>query len=229
MEMGLNKMNLAKKNFELLDFDAIRAQSILESEQQRQREKIAGKLAKIPLRFREKSFADFIAASVEQQQVKKTLEKFVTTFAERKNDGTCLQFLGTPGTGKTLLAFAIYRALTEADFDVHYEASTLFLKLLQEKRFESYAAFQAQLNFFVRQDLLILDEISESVNRDGSLAEFEKRLLFDVINARYEQQRSTLIISNRNQDSLANCLGASTVDRLTEQGISLVFNWQSYR
>jgi DNA replication protein DnaC len=50
-----------------------------------------------------------------------------------------------------------------------------------------------------------------------------------TINQRYINRLCTLIISNHSQDELVERLGEPTVGRLTENGITLAFNWKSYR
>jgi DNA replication protein DnaC len=76
---------------------------------------------------------------------------------------------------------------------------------------------------------LIIDEITESVSKAGTPTEIERQLLFRIINDRYEKKLSTVIITNKDENGLMDCLGEPIVDRINDSGFSLAFNWNSYR
>ena len=223
-EMAKNKISSTE------EFESIRRESMKRAEEIHVAENIQKLIGQVPLRFRHKSFSDYKTEFPEQIRVKKIAERFVETFQERSAVGTCVIFLGNPGTGKTLLSLIIYQQLARVGYRVHYESSLQFLKVLQEKRYESSVAFQSMLEYYRRPNLLILDEVTESVSKDGSPSEYDRKLLFDVINARYEKmQGCTLVISNRNKEELAKRLGQPMSDRLSENNITLTFGWNSYR
>ena len=100
---------------------------------------------------------------------------------------------------------------------------------MQEKKFESSAFFQAAINHYRNLPFLIIDEVTEGSGKDGFLAEWEKSILFSVIDARYQERKCTLIISNRTQADLLERLGQPIIDRLSENAIRLGFDWPSYR
>jgi DNA replication protein DnaC len=55
-------------------------------------------------------------------------------------------------------------------------------------------------------------------------------MLFDVLNARYANQRPTILIGNLTADELEEYLGERIMDRLLESGSAVVpFTWESYR
>jgi DNA replication protein DnaC len=76
---------------------------------------------------------------------------------------------------------------------------------------------------------LIIDEVTESISRSGKPTEIEKQLLFRIINDRYENKLSTLIITNKDENGLVDCLGEPIVDRIKDGGFMLGFNWNSFR
>ena len=89
---------------------------------------------------------------------------------------------------------------------------------------------QLGLDHLKRIQFLVLDEISESMTKDGAPSVIEAQILFDVINSRYEQGNlCTLIISNRDKSELIKRLGIPTMDRLLENHVTLVFDWPSIR
>jgi len=199
-------------------------------EEKRKAEIIQEFVSRIPRRFRGKTLADFLVEHENQSRIKQISEKFVITFSDRLKSGANLHFLGMPGTGKTFLALIMCQSIVLMGYSVHYESSLQFLKVLLEKRYESNAAYQILIDYYKRIQFLVLDEITESVTKDGEPSEVERQMLFDVINARYEQENlCTLIISNRDKAELKSRLGCPIIDRLSEKGITLIFDWDSYR
>ncbi|MCY1304739.1 DNA replication protein DnaC [compost metagenome] len=90
---------------------------------------------------------------------------------------------------------------------------------------ESSQSEREALELFRTPDLLILDEVGASYGTD-----FERMLMFEVINARYEDLKPTLVISNLSAPDLAAALGDRTVDRLREAGgVVVKFDWESAR
>jgi DNA replication protein DnaC len=76
----------------------------------------------------------------------------------------------------------------------------------------------------VAVDLLILDEVGAQVG-----SEHEKMLMFEVINERYQQLRSTVLISNLTREELSEFLGDRVMDRFRESGAVIAFDWKSHR
>ena len=71
-------------------------------------------------------------------------------------------------------------------------------------------------------------EVESSLRDVGS--EFERNMLFDILNERYEKRRPTLLLSNLNIDEVKAYLGERVFDRLREDGGEVVvFDWQSWR
>ena len=192
-------------------------------------ERINHFIKQIPLRFRGKNFDDYLVENEEQARVKKLAERFINTACERISAGTCIRFMGKPGTGKTLLSLIIYQELVKQDFKVRYEPSLEFVKELLEIKFKSQANFNRHIESLSEVPFLIIDEITESVSKDGAPTELEKQILFLIVNKRYEKKMCTLVITNRDNETLIKRLGQPTVDRLSENGITLAFEWDSYR
>ncbi|GEM_PF-2446300 len=191
---------------------------------------IQDSIAKVPVRFSNKIFADYKTAYPAQLKIKHIAEKFIETFEVRLATSFNLHFFGMPGTGKTLLSLIMYQSIAKLGYSVQYESSTQFIRLLQEKKYASTSAYNSIINHYKNIDFLILDEITESITKDCSLSEIDRKLLFDVINARYEDGKCcTLIISNRAKLDVIKRLGEPIFSRLSENSISLIFNWNSYR
>ena len=78
---------------------------------------------------------------------------------------------------------------------------------------------------FVKPDLLVLDEFGA-----GNLSETDGRILFSVINGRYERLMPTLVLTNLSAKDFRENVDARIRDRLRDGGGKLIpFDWDSYR
>jgi DNA replication protein DnaC len=181
----------------------------------------------IPERYRDCSLDKFVATTQAQKRVLAVAREYVSDWESVRARGTSLLFVGRPGTGKTHLAIAIAIALMR-----RYQAPALRLTTLdavahiKDSWRPGSEVTQAQaIEQLVRPDLLILDEVGGEVGSD-----FEKALLFYVINCRYERRRPMILVSNLTVDEVEEYLGERVMDRLREDGGQrLVFDWDSHR
>lgn len=209
--------------------EACREESNKIEAEKRKQDRIDAALKPIPLRFLNKTFANFLIECRAQAQIKNIIEHYAKSFLDRLKEGSCSIFSGFTGTGKTLLAFILYQHLVKQGFRVEYQPSLHFLRLLQEKQFESYHAFKNHLHYYEELPLLILDEVTEGCGKNAYPADWERHLLRVLIDVRYQVNRCTLIITNRSKKELIDRVGQPTIDRLSEKGVFLAFNWDSYR
>lgn len=197
--------------------------------EKRKADKVSGLLSQVPIRFRDKTFSDYAASSESQLDVKRIVETYANTFKDRLAEGSSLILMGLPGTGKTYLSFILYQELIKQGYVVEYQSSLNFLRLLQEKQYESFYSLENHLKYYKELPLLIIDEATEGCGKSAHPADWERHLLRMLIDVRYLANRCTVIITNRSKQELIDRLGRPTIDRLAEKGISLAFNWDSYR
>lgn len=196
-----------------------------ESERQMEAQRLTS-LSQIPLRYRSATIDDFEGDTTGHIRARKACQSFVSRWPETRCEGPSIVMCGRPGTGKTHLACAIGLDLIEK-----YSALVLFSTALAAIRTikdtyhrESETSESEAISRLVRPDLLILDEIGVQVG-----SEHERMLVFEVINERYQQCRSTILISNLNKQELGEYMGDRIMDRFRECGGILAFDWQSYR
>jgi len=213
-------------------FERQAAQEAIERSEQ-QRQAVATRLerqlgqALIPPRFKTKTFENYRATTNGQRVALATCRDYAERFPDAQAAGRCLLLLGHVGNGKTHLAAAIASLVVEKHrCNVMY---TTVSRVCQQVK-ASYGKDAAQsereaLEIFRAPELLILDEVGASYGTD-----FERMLMFEVVNARYEDMKPTIVISNLFAQGLANALGDRTVDRLREGGgVVVVFDWASAR
>ena len=181
----------------------------------------------IPQRFRSKTLADYRATCPGQKQALASAHAFADQIEASLAQGRTMILCGNPGTGKTHIACAIGGECISAG------KTAIFTSLAEiidrvfstwRSRSSSSGAAGDPLEALATVDLLIIDEIGGAGGSDA-----EKRLMFQLLNRRYEDVRSTILISNLRPDALAKTLGERTVDRFRETGEMIPFTWHSYR
>lgn len=181
----------------------------------------------IPARFRTRTLANYDASGKEQRRALEACRAYAEQFDEVVAEGRCLILAGKPGTGKTHLACGV-----AADVIDRHRRPVLYTSMLRAIRTvkETYSkssevSEQQALNALVRPDLLILDEVGVQFGSDA-----EKMIGFEIINARYEALKPTMLLSNLDVPALTACLGERVMDRLRENGGKLLtFAGDSFR
>lgn len=180
--------------------------------------------AAIPPRFADRSLDTFDATLPGQKKALEVAKNYAATFDEA--DGTSMIFCGGVGAGKTHLAVGIARELIERQRMAIFMSVMGAIRTVKDTyRRGSEVTETEAIENLIKPDLLILDEVGVQFGSDT-----EKLILFEVLNGRYENRRSTILISNLAMDKLSDYLGERVVDRLREGGGKMVvFDWPSYR
>lgn len=198
-------------------------------EAQRERElRVSGlrSTSGIPLRFATRDFASFRATVPGQKIAQGVCRAFAESWPDKRASGASLVLTGGPGTGKTHLACAVGNAVMETHLSrVLFGTVAGILRSIKDTyRKESQRSEQDAIDDLVRPHLLILDEVGVQVG-----SEHEKLLMFEVLNARYQELRPTILISNLSAPELEAFLGQRVMDRYRECGSVLAFDWPSHR
>jgi len=151
---------------------------------------------------------------------------YVKNVRRHIEDGTSCVFLGNTGTGKTMLAAALVREVLSAGGTAQF---TTVLDMLSRIKAtfvrDSRESEMSALRIFTSPDLLVLDEVGRSLDSG-----YEQTTFFRVLDSRYNDRKSTIIVSNLGAANFRTFLGDAVVDRLRHNGGKiLTFDWGSYR
>jgi DNA replication protein DnaC len=182
----------------------------------------------IPERFKTKDFQNYNPPT---ERAKKNLEickNYAENFvSDARKTGRSLIFCGNRGTGKNHLACAIANHVIK-----RHQCTAMYTMLshalFRVKQTYSRESKETQLEVIASMasvDLLILDEIDQRFDTPA-----EQLIIFELINARYERIKPTILLCNLDAEGVRNFIGDRCFDRLKEGGGGLlVFDWDSYR
>lgn len=209
------------------DAENAKQESIKRNEERRQwNEKIGN--AGIPERFITRTLSTYQADDKNDKQVRvlKFCTEYAENFSDHKKTGLSFLMLGLPGTGKTHLSIGIALEIMKQGRSAVFTSASRMLRAVKDTYHkESYFSEKQVLAVYETCDLLILDEVGVQTGSD-----YEKNIIFDVINSRYENVRPTIILSNLSIDECKLYLGERVFDRMREGGgKAFLLDWPSYR
>lgn len=157
------------------------------------------------------------------KKAKDTAIDYAENFDAVLQTGRCLIFSGLRGTGKNHLACGIaHKVIESGKVAVVITVNDMLQKV---KDTFSGGSEKEAINLFVEPDLLVLDEFGAA-----KLSETDGRILFTVINARYERLKPMLVLTNLSPSDIQENIDGRIRDRLKQDGGKLIpFNWGSYR
>jgi DNA replication protein DnaC len=179
--------------------------------------------ARIPARFRGRSFDNFTATTEAQRHALTVCRDFAENFAEHARRGASLILAGKPGTGKSHLAGAILQSILSPE--VRYATCMDLIRAVRDTwRRDSEQSETQVLRYFEQLDLLAIDEIGMQYGTEG-----EQTVLFDVLDRRYREVRPTVLLTNQDKAGFRTFVGDRTFDRLSETARWVPFDWESHR
>lgn len=194
-----------------------------ESDRQRRMERRLS-TSGIPLRFRDRTFENYVADTDGKRNALKVAMDFAANFDDHSRDGTTVVFSGKPGTGKSHLAIAVAMIVMGSGTAMYLNALDLVRMVRDTWRRDSEMTESAVLHELSTVGLLVIDEIGVQYGTDG-----EQVILFDVLNRRYRDLMPTILLTNLGAKGMKEFLGERSFDRLREGGIWVAFDWDSYR
>ena len=150
------------------------------------------------------------------------LRRYAESFALEtgKQIPESLLFLGGTGLGKTHLSTAIARVVTERGYDVFYNSAVGMISDFESRRFGNgvAAATTDDTSAYTECDLLIIDDLGTEVTNQFTIA-----CLYDVINQRINQRKSTIINTNLSFRDLETRYSERITSRLLGEYRMLMF------
>lgn len=180
----------------------------------------------IPKRYKNKSFENYEAVTSNQAHALFVCQGYCEYFDSNFEDGKNLLLCGKPGTGKTHLAYSIAKAIAKSGRSIIYTTAYKMIKEIRDTwDHGSRQTEQHIIRKFTAPDLLIIDEVGVQSNTEN-----ERTLMFQVLDARYQDMKPVLIVGNLTFNELTEYMGERIIDRLREGGGSLIpLDWESYR
>ena len=181
----------------------------------------------LPKRFRGCSFDNYILddGNKDQRLAYTICKKYADNFEGRLKVGGCLILHGSCGTGKTHLACALVNKISLSGYTSDYSKVYDVVQSIKNTWSDRSTTEAEAMNKYLKPDLLIIDEVGMQFG-----SESEELILFRILNKRYEDLKSTIVISNLSESELNKFLGERIIDRFKEAGgANIGFKWISYR
>lgn len=174
-------------------------------------------------RFKGMTFDDYKPADAAAAEILEACKDYVINFTGKSC--TNLLMIGSPGTGKNMLAAIICQELIKLGFPCLHSTAMKVVRKVKDSWKDKEVSEQSVINSMVEPALLVIDEVGVQF---GSTT--EQLYLTEIINERYEKLRPTILISNLKLSELTAIMGERIIDRFYDDGSKLlVFAWQSYR
>lgn len=159
--------------------------------------------------FRDASFESSKAIDIERRRPETVREvrRFIRELNGNLAAGRGLWFIGPPGTGKTTMAMIVSKAAIDAGHSVAIYSCPRLLAMLRESI--DKGGVLNLIDQLTAVDLLHIDDLGAEHRTEWVLEQ-----LYSIINARYQDERATLITSNLSREELAEQLGERIVSRL---------------
>jgi len=182
--------------------------------------------AGIPQRFQDRTLSTYIAYTDGQARALAWATGYVKGFPEVLKTGRSAVLIGKPGTGKTHIACGIGLALMAQGRTVLLSTVYRMVQRITDTYDRRSSETRAHaVAVFADADLLMLDEVGMQRGTDE-----ETRIVFDILNTRYERCRPVILMSNSPLPQVCAHLGERVWDRLKEGGGQVIpFDWNSWR
>ena len=149
----------------------------------------------------------------------KRCKKYCELHAEVIKSGSGIYLFGDKGTGKTHLTACMANYLMNQCVPVLFTSLFEISKAVKSTfNRESAQTEQKLIENFAQGDVLFFDDLGTEIFTKNSGDTWLQSLLFDLINKRYNSQKSTIFSSNYSLNALINERGIAekTVDRISE-------------
>lgn len=179
----------------------------------------------IPPRFKNACLENYVTETSRQKEALETCKRYCKGFnTDIKSSGGGLILIGKVGTGKTHLAIGMGRAIASLNNSVGYIGLTELIREIRSCWTDDTKNESELVKHYQNLGLLIVDEIGV---QNGS--ENERNILFEIIDGRYQRINPTIILSNLSLKDVSDFISQRSVDRITQGGGVIPFDWESHR
>jgi DNA replication protein DnaC len=180
------------------------------------------RLEGLPERFRRSTVAKYKVQDEFQQQVLESCKEFIQTWMRHAG----LILVGPPGTGKTMLGCAILNAIAEqGELTLRYVTQIQAIRLIKSTWGKQVDLDEDQaMKKLITPAVLAIDEVGVPGSTD-----FDRGILSDICNERYNRRKPTILISNLTPFQLTLYLGEPVIDRFRQGGHVVALDWESCR
>ena len=157
------------------------------------------------------------------QMVYDTCADYAHQFGKRPSN---LLLFGDPGLGKTHLSAAIAREVSEKGFSVVYDTAGHVFERFEQQKFsrEEDEIVSSDVARILNADLLILDDLGTEMT-----TAFVQSALYQIINTRLMEKKSTIISTNLSPEKLALRYSAQIASRIEGEYEMLPFVGEDIR
>jgi len=120
-----------------------------------------------------------------------------------------LLLFGNPGLGKTFLSAAIAREVSGEGFSVVYDTAAHIFERFETQKFGREEGADSDVERILGCDLLILDDLGTEMT-----TAFVQSALYQIINTRLMERRSTIISTNLSPEKIAQRYSPQVASRL---------------
>ncbi len=180
--------------------------------------------------IRTQSFDNFslgyYTGTVEGRERMETYVRNLRNFAETFGENTYRNYLliGGTGLGKTHLSTAVAKTVIERGHDVLYVTALGMLGDFEARRFGDGVGLRNDPARYTEADLLIIDDLGTEVNNQFTVA-----CLYDVINQRINQRKSTIINTNLSSRELETRYHERITSRFFGEYVPIVIEGKDVR
>lgn len=161
----------------------------------------------VPERMRAKTIVNFVAETESAQDAKEVATKFLADYYQwRKKDKNSMLFAGPHGVGKTHLAAAILRTLTERRI---LRSACFVPAITLTNQLRAQGDVGQIVNHFSRVDMLVIDDLGAQ-----RTTPWVREQLGQIIDDRWSNQRPIVCTSNGGLGACQDMLGDRAFSRL---------------
>lgn len=183
-------------------------------------------LGRMGTRYRACSLSNYQTSGVDQAGVLTQLKSYADELPAQVGLGTNIMLHGPPGTGKDHLLAAMVREAGGDKIGVEWTDGADLYGAMRDRISSDDDESEFLRRFTAPQVLAISDPLPPM----GAVTDFQRILLFRVIDRRYRDVRPTWMTLNvKDRREAESRLSPNIIDRLGEGALVLSCNWPSWR